>query len=757
MTTISPVAMESLNLSQKFSMKLHKAFKKNLWAVVGTGIVITLLTGVIYVFKPAYLQLLEYKIYDVFLQKYSSGKTTGSVAIVDIDEYSIERFGQWPWPRYRVALLLQKIRMSGAAAVATDILFADPDNTSPVTLKKYLKKDLQVDIEFPGLPQGLMDNDKILAGVLEKGPFVTGFSFAFDADRKPRSRPLPKDLKAAIVNEPGSKKAHQYLFQAGDLIPPLPEFLHKDKYSGFMNTLTDRDGVVRRTPLFITYREKIYPQLSVAAMLAAFNESVPPPVIKVGKGGIESVKIAKTIVPLESNGSFIVNYRGPGHTFPYTSAWKILENDIGETNFNGKIVFLGTSAAGLKDIRVSPLDQVFPGVEVHANIVDNILSQDFIHRPDWTPGLELSLVILWGIISSFAIAAASSLLVLPVAAGLAFGSWYGGVLIFAKWHIWVSPFFPLIVLVLNFSILNMQKFWLSEKKKKFFRSAFSKYVSKTVVDQLAENPEKLSLKGEEKEVSILFSDIRSFTSISENLTPTQITSLLHEYFTPITKIIISNRGTHDKFIGDAVMCFWNAPLDVKDHRQLAIKSALQMLDELDALNKGFKRDFGIEIAIGIGIHSGNCMVGNLGSDEIFDYTIIGDNVNLCSRLEGLTKFYGVKVIASQAMIDAKPEDIIAQELDMVRVKGKDKPVHIYTLYPLTDENRKAVENEISLFNEALILYRKMDFKDAESLFSELRNKFPEKLLYSIYINRCRDFIKAPPSDSWDGVYSHTSK
>ncbi len=724
---------------------------------MAAGVSITLLTAGIYIFKPVYLDLLEYKLYDAFLQKVYSKNRTDSVAIVDIDEYSLEKFGQWPWPRYRVALLLQKLNVAGVLAVGTDILFAEPDGTSPVVLQQALKKDLHIDVQFSGMPEGLLDNDQLLANVLRNGPYVLGYSFVFQNNFSKPVRALPLDLNAVEIRGPGAKQACQYLFEAENLIPPLPIFLKGGAPTGFMNTITDKDGVLRRTPLFISWQQKLYPQLSLSTLLTALKGKIPDPVIKVTRGGIDSIKIGNTVVPLQANGAMLLNYRGPSHTFPYISAGKILEDKIDQKQLQGKIIFLGTSAAGLKDIRISPLDPVFPGVEVHATIVDNILSNDFIQRPDWIPGLELAGILLWGLITTLLIGWANALLTLPITLLLGLGAGYGSMLTLDRLNIWVSPFFPMIVLILNFSFLNMQKFWFSEKKKKFFRSAFSKYVSKAVVDQLAENPEKLSLEGEEKDISILFSDIRGFTTISESLSPSQVTLLLHDYFTPVTRIIINNHGTHDKFIGDAVMCFWNAPLDVDNHERYAVKAALEMIGSLPELNKGFKEKFGIHLSIGIGLHSGRCRVGNMGSDDIFDYTIIGDSVNLASRLESLTKFYGVQLIVSETMLKDCAKDILIQELDLVRVKGKNKPVRIFTVYSSDETDMELRKEELNTYTRGLNRYREGFFIEGEKYFKDLTADYPEQKLYAIYQERCDFFIKNPPGANWDGVFTHTSK
>ncbi|MCF8075050.1 MAG: adenylate/guanylate cyclase domain-containing protein [Desulfotignum sp.] len=742
---------------RKIFSKLVTMFKKKGWVTLVTGAVITLLVAGLYVFKPAYLGILEYKLYDAVFQKVHSKESSDAVAIVDIDEYSLERFGQWPWPRYRVALLLQKIHMAGAIAVGVDILFAEPDGTSPVVLKKAFKNDLGLDVAFSGVPEGLMDNDHVLAAILQQGASVLGYSFGFEKSNPHKKIYLPPSLNAVEIKAPGADPVSRYLFQSHTLIPPLPDLLKGGTPAGFMNTITDKDGVLRRVPLCISFDQNIYPQLALATLLTAFKDNISDPMIKTTRGGVESIKIGNTVIPLESNGAMLLNYRGPSHSFPYISAGKILEDELSAGQLAGKIVFLGTSAAGLKDIRVSPLDPVFPGVEVHATIVDNILTNDVIHRPDWIPGLEIACILFWGLATTFLIGWGGAHLTLPLTMLLGVSVWYGSVWALGQMNIWISHFFPMLVLVLNFSILNMQKFWISEKRKKFFRSAFSKYVSKSVVDQLAENPEKLSLDGEEKQISILFSDIRGFTTLSERLSPSQVTMLLHDYFTPVTQIIMDNQGTHDKFLGDAVMCFWNAPLDVRNHENTAIKAALEIIELLPEINKKFEERFGVSLEIGIGLHSGLCRVGNMGSDDIFDYTIIGDNVNLASRLEGLTKFYGVQLIVSETMLRNRKKDLLIKELDMVRVKGKNDPVRIFTVYSSSNENRDHLEKEIQEYAEGLNLYRKRNFGDAENYFSSLAARHPDQKLYPVYQERCVHFIDNPPDENWDGVFVHTSK
>ena len=740
----------------KGNARLFKGLRQTRWAIFAIGLCTTFLFAGLYMYMPYYLKLLDLKLYDsVIAQTYTPPKSH-AVAVVDIDEYSISTFGHWPWPRYRVALLLKKIQMAGALAVGADILFGEPDGTSPRVLKEMMKRDLKIDIGFQGLPEQLMDNDALLADILARGPFALGYSFYFQkGEIKSRDDVQIPVFKHALVREPGAGRPRDIVIQARQVIPPLAALLASGAGAGYMNTQTDMDGVLRRVPLVMSWKGKLYPHLSLVTLLTALKGRVPAPILKINKGGIGSMKIGSTVIPLERNGAMLINYKGPSYTFPFISAGRVLEDTFDPGSLKNKVVFLGSSAAGLMDIRVSPLAEVYPGVEVNATIVDNILSKDFIRRPDWVPGMELMIICLWGLISAVSIGWAGPVLTLVASVSLGAGAWAGGLIALKYQHIWISPFFPLMVLVVNFSLLNLFKFWLSERRKRFYRSAFSKYVSKAVVDQISDSPEKMSLAGEEKEMTIMFTDIRSFTSISEQLSPTQVTDLLHDYFTPVTHSIIANHGTLDKFIGDAVMCFWNAPLDVADHPDLAVKTGFEMLASLEQLNREFKPKYGVEINIGIGIHAGSCRVGNMGSSDLFDYTIIGDNVNLTSRLEGLTKYYGVRLIISESVKIRLKGEYLFQELDKVRVKGKTEPVGIFTLsLPGSDD---VASGELTAWDKGLELYRGRAFSDAVTLFSNLAKQFPGKKVYALYRDRCAFFLDNPPARDWDGVFTHETK
>ncbi len=719
-----------------------------------TGIFISIIFGAIYLYHPLFVEYLDNKIYDILLIHSPHPSPSNATIIVDIDEKSLQQYGQWPWPRYLVALLLEKIRQRGARAIGLDILFAEPDRTSPRRIKRELKRFLGIDVAFEGLPPQLQDNDQIFAQVLSHPAYVLGyfFTFAKGPSRSPPTTSIPSPT-INIVRKAGAPSEKKFLLRATGALLPLKILLSHVHACGFFNTQPESDGILRATPFVIWYKGRVYPALSLATLLQALGGKSA--VLKVTSNGIESIKIGNTVVPLDRGGRFWIDFLGPARTLPYISAADILEDKVKVRDIRDKIVFVGTSATGLMDLKSTPVDPVYPGVEAHATIVENILRGNFITRPDWAPGAEFLAILISGILLTLLIINLRPLWVSILTLSAITGMWIGAQHLFNGAHIFLSPSLPILNMGVIFSFLSLEKFFWAEREKRFYRSAFSQYVAPQIVEEIIKSPDKLRLEGEEKEVSILFSDIRGFTSISERLSPTQISQLLQEYFSPMTEVITTHKGTLDKFIGDAIMAFWNAPLDVSHHQLLAVKAALGMTTTLFKLNRHFKDKFNVDLKIGIGIHCGMVHVGNMGSKELFDYTIIGDNVNLASRLEGLTKFYGRDLIISETIAPYCRKDFFLQELDMVKVKGKERPVTIYTIHTL--ERAKRFKEEFELYNHALLLYKKRRFKEAQEAFQELRNKFIDLKLYELYEKRCIEMIKHPPPDDWDGVFTHTKK
>jgi len=737
--------------------KLKKFFKGDKFLLLTTGLCTSFLMVVLYVLQPQILRFLDYKIYDQHLRRNHSEKTSGIPVIVDIDEKSLAALGQWPWPRYRVALLLEKIRLAGALAVGMDVVLAEPDRTSPALLKKQIKNELMVDVTFQGLPPALEDNDALLANVLQGKPYVLGFYFSFSKAEADQQKQVGdcfiKPGQVSVLSAPGALPPEQALHSAYGAVCPLPVLAEAATATGFFNATPDADGILRRVALLINYNGQIYPSLALSTLMQATGD--PSVLLKIDTQGTESLRYSEAVIPVDRAGQMLVNYRGGGGMFPYVSAVDIMEGKVDPALLSGKIAFIGTSAAGLKDLRATPFTAVYPGVETHATIVDNILTQDFISIPDYAPAVELTATLLAGILITLLVTWAKAVWIIVPLVGMALGMWEGTSYMMSNLRVYISPLYSYLILAANFALLTLIKFWREEKQRKFIHGAFSHYLAPAVIKQIYDSPESLSLQGQEKEVTVMFSDVRSFTTMSEKLTPTQVTDLLHDYLTPMTRVITENMGTLDKFIGDAIMAFWNAPLDVPEHQKKAVSSALQMFEHLKTLNVGFQEKFGLTIKIGVGLHCGRVRVGNMGSADLFDYTLIGDNVNLTSRLESLTKYYGQILLVSEAMVEACGDAYSYLEMDCVRVKGKNKPITIYTA--MTHEQATERAQEIFSHNEALTLYKAMRFAEAETAFKDLQSLTGNEALYSMYAERCQTLLDHPPAADWDGVYTHTSK
>ncbi|MGE4293337.1 MAG: CHASE2 domain-containing protein [Desulfovibrio sp.] len=730
------------------------------------GFLITFLLLLLYVQQPLFLKFVNYKIYDTFLREHATSKIHEIPVIVDIDEKSLRKIGQWPWPRYRLALLLDKIKQAGALAVGLDILFAEADRTSPALILDDISRTfgryLHGKPGFSGLPALLQDNDALFAQTLATGPYVLGYTFLFPEDVLRGLSGTPPDAcrlhpvsLATKSMTPGlALEPNRLLAEASGAVCPLPSLSEAAPGTGFFTTDTDPDGIIRQVPLLISYNGRVYPSLALATLFQALGQKTI--LLSYSERGTEQLRVAGLDIPLNRAGGFLVNYHGKEGTYPYISAADIL-NDAPDAleALRGRIVFIGTSAAGLRDIRTTPFSQNYPGVETHATIVDNILSEDFIHIPPWAPGLEVLALLLAGLLTTLLLTwARAAWLALPLLV-LAGGLWFGSSRLFGEYRYFVSPLYPLLGLALTFTLMTAIKFWREEKQKKFIHGAFAHYLAPAVIDQIVKAPESLTLEGQEKEITILFSDVRNFTSLSERLTPTQVTDLLHDYLTPMTRIITSHNGTLDKFIGDAVMAFWNAPLDVAGHQRLALVSALEQLRKLEEVNLLFLEKFGFTIRIGIGIHCGVVRVGNMGSADLFDYTLIGDSVNLASRLESLTKYYGQTLIVSEVIANICRDEFAFQELDKVRVKGKVKPITIFTA--MRREDAALRTEELRNYADALALYRGMRFAEAQTAFVALCEKYADQALYALYRERCENLQSAPPQSDWDGVFTHKTK
>ena len=717
--------------------------------VFGTCVLVIVCIFGLYLAQPGLLKQMERGIYDLLLRTRAGGEPSPVPVLVDIDEKSLAALGQWPWPRYQLARLIEELTLDGAAAIGLDMLLAEPDRASPLRVKENLERDLGVRLDYHIEPQILEDNDLLFAEVIKQCPVVLGAYLYFGQGESLHANPPIKPLGLAWHGAEDAQDPLTFLSKARGLALPLPMF-YEAAPIGTINSAAEEDSVMRTVPVLVNTPDGPVTSLAVRAIMLALRRGSLH--VRATGFGLDSLVFKPHILPLTPQGNLAVAWRGPRHTYPYYSAVDILTGKLPKGTFKDKIAFVGSSAPGLLDMRVIPFDSFYPGMEAHAAVVDTILSGRGIAFPPWGVFAQAVGIILSALTCSALFGLARPSLYTPVTLGLV-GSVLAGSYFMFQAGVYVSPLYTLLTILLSAGGILCLRFWLEERKKRILQRAFGRYVAPEVVSRIISRGGDV-LAGEKREVTILFTDIRGFTTLSEKLAPEQVVALLNRYFTPMTALIRQNMGTLDKFIGDALMAFWNAPLDTPGHPRLAVDTALAVQENMISLNAELERDFGVRLAMGAGLHTGDVFVGNMGSEDLLDYTIIGDNVNLTSRLEGLTGAYGVPVIVSGAVRELCGEDFTFTLVDSVTVKGKTLPVDIYE--PLRHEQYARREAELTLFAEARELYCAGDFAAAHTAFDRLVEAFPGHKLYDIYLARSLELEAAPPQD-WSGIWTLTKK
>jgi adenylate cyclase len=467
--------------------------------------------------------------------------------------------------------------------------------------------------------------------------------------------------------------------------------------------------------------------------------------------------LGKLSIPTNEDGRVLINYRGPQKTFPHYSATDVIHGRVPPKAFQGKIVLVGATAIGIYDMRVTPFEHVFPGLEIHANVIDSILQGQFLHRPNWITLVDILIIAGVGLILGGLLPRVKALWGALVGGGLFLSVLALGKILFESQGVWMNLTYPTLNLVFIYLGVTGYRYMTEEREKKKIRGAFQYYLTASVVEEMLKNPDKLKLGGEKKDLTVLFSDIRGFTSISENMTPEGLVKLLNEYLTSMTDMVFKHDGLLDKYIGDAVMAVWGAPLDQPDHAKRACLTALDMLDELHRLQKKWSAEGLPVLNIGIGVNAGPMVVGNMGSARRFNYTVMGDSVNIGSRLEGLNKVYGTNIIVSQMTFEKVQEEFLGRELDLVRVKGKGLPVKIFELLAPKATASADQQALAGVFHAGLEEYRKRNWEKAREIWQSLLAKFPHDGPAKIYLERCETLSKNPPPPDWDGVYTMTTK
>jgi adenylate cyclase len=719
--------------------------------------------------EPAAVEQMRNLVFDEYQRFKPRAYTPQPVKIIDIDEESLRRLGQWPWPRHHLALLVDRLAEFGVAAIGFDVIFAEPDRTAPrnfLVLWPQAANDPELRSELMRLP----DPDEVLAAALARSRSVTAFAL-LNATEASQQATLPPPKPAAGFAENGDR-AGPFVGQYAASVRSLAVLEAAAAANGFVNTEPDLDGIVRRVPLILGVGEQLFPALAAEALRIAqqagsyvVRASGASQTLSFGtSSGIDSIKIGAAVVPTDRHGSLVLY--DSGHVADrFVPVWEVMEPDFDPNRIAGQIVLLGTTVQGLKDLRSTPLDAAMPGVEIHAQMLEQMISGTFLVRPDWADGAEVMYLAVFGMVLIFVLRRVGALPTLAIALTAS------GAAVAASWTAFsragwlVDPLFPCFVVLLVYMSGTLIGYLRTEGEKRFVRRTFSRYLSPVVVERLTQNPERISLGGEIRELTLMFCDIQGFTRISEQLDPQSLTQLVNRFLTPMTTVIEDRQhGTVDKYIGDCIMAFWNAPLDDPEHAAHALLAALEMRSELARLNLALKEEAAaigrpaIQIAVGIGLNTGPGCVGNFGSEQRLEYSVIGDSVNLASRLEGLTRAYGVDIVLGEDT--AKRVDGFALlELDQVQVKGRDAPLRIYAA--LGGPERAADPAFISLaeaHTAMIAAYRRQDWDEAAAALAVARSldvMFVK--LYALYEARIAEYrAEALPSD-WDGVYVAQTK
>ena len=702
------------------------------------------------------------------------------VRIIDIDERSLQEEGQWPWPRTKLAELLYRLRANGASVVGFDMVFAEPDRTSPLRVVDDWPQSPERD-HIAEMAKELPDHDQLFAQFIQgTGNVVTAVQL-----RNGTFETLPRQVgNFSVAGEAGRKLS--------DFIPILPSAAKNlDVLEGaatgnaLINVSPGQDGIVRRVPLLAALDHEqpvigkpVYPTLTLEMMRVLQNAPQTMLVRMSGASGstrwtssegISSVRVGAVTIPTDHAGYMWVHFTGHQKD-RYLSATDILNGSIGAEVLQHKMVLLGTSAAGLLDLRSTPLDRVIPGVEVHAEMLEQMLLEHFLTRPYWAAEIEMLVLLVVGIFFILTVprlgAIWPAIIGLVITASAIGISWWA----YKQELVLIDPLYPIVGLAAVYLATSSLGFMRTEGERRQVRAAFANYLSPALVAQLADHPERLRLGGETRDMTLMFCDVRGFTAISEGFksNPQGLTRLINRLLTPLTECILDREGTIDKYMGDCIMAFWNAPLDVENHAHNACDSALAMRNALKRLNEARQQEAKqanetfLPLNVGIGINCGDCLVGNMGSDQRFDYSVLGDAVNLASRLEGQSKNYGVDIVLGEDVEKRVRDDFAIIELDLIAVKGKTEAVHIFALL---GDGAMAASSAFKTFNglhkAMLVAYRNQHWDDALQLIAQCRDAADGfaslAVLYDLYAERIALFRQTPPPADWDGVFVATSK
>lgn len=808
------------------------------------------------------LNIAHQKSVDIRMVNRGEHTVSDQIAIVAVDEDSLERFGRWPWSRDILAKIVNELEKDKVRALGFDIIFSEKeiatkndnilaeaikshadniilgtyfdqnylfepfqygcaqaiDESSaeyamleqeespiipidqasqelPTSIQSFLKTAMaKITLNIESHKEGLYPQE-IRKKILETKErlcldfLITDQSIQWLEKNWPSFQIQNEGLKdidaKTWIRNYKQTTLNNPLTHAGRFWVNIPEISQHAKHYGYFNAFQDSDGNIRRTKLISRYGSLIIPSLAFKTVLTAENHGVMA-VLSEDPNNPQSKMLSELTItnadtgepiesiPVDGEGRLNINYAGPQKMFPYISVTEILNNKdqinisqringkIQKTQVDrkaflkNKIIFIGATAIGIYDLRVTPFEENFPGVETHANIAENILQRQFFKSVPDEPIYMLLFIFFFGLALSFAIARTGAINGSLVVLGALFIIYFIDKYIIFHRGIVIAIVLPLLLTISIYALLTVYKYLTEERNKKKLKGTFQKYVSPAVVNEILSHPEKIKLGGRKENMTVMFSDLRGFTTLSEKVDPEVLSALLNRYLTPMTRLVFKNNGTLDKYIGDAIMAFFGAPISYKDHAKKCCITGLEMLAKLKELNKEFESEKLPALDIGIGINTGDMSVGNMGSDIVRSYTVIGDAVNLASRLESINKVYGTKIIISEFTLKQIQPDFIVRELDWVRVKGKELPVKIFELVA-HNEIEPHLNEALKAFAQGFKEYHVRNFDTALESFTQALNKIPHDIPSQLYIKRCQEYLQTPPPENWDGVYEFKIK
>ena len=737
-------------------------YSANTWTRIAAGLTVVFVFFVHEVewIEYRFIQQMELWAYDTRLNFFLPRTLDPRVVILDIDEKSLAAEGRWPWSRNKLAVMIDQLfNRYKIRVVGFDIAFAEPDPSSGLaSLDDMAKKELKDNAEFQKVlaeRRPSLDYDGIFARMIEGKPVVLGFFLGSKTD------------KAGVLPEPIFRPEATFgKYQVKHILATgysgnIKVLQDAAAAAGHLYPQLDSDGVTRRVPMFMRYGDGFYEALAVAVTRVYLNNAaagltIIPPTVGSNLLQVPSARVGDLKIPLDDKLSAFIPYRGSVGSFRYVSATDVIRGTLAADELRDKIVIVGTSAQGLLDLRSTPVREDFPGVEVHANLVSGFLDQTIMHKPPEVLAISVLTILLIGFPLAFILPRASAMVATTSTVGVMV------LLIAINFYAWKHHHYvlniaaPLMMLVLLY-LLNMAwGFFMETRSRRLITGLFGTYVPKELVAQMSKNPEEYSMRGESRQMTVLFSDVRDFTSISEGLTPEGLKDMMNAYLTEMTEVIQDKRGTIDKYIGDLVMAFWGAPLHDADHAAHGVEAALAMQKRIRALDTDFvKRGWPI-LNAGVGLNCGDMSVGDMGSKFRRAYTVMSDAVNLGSRLEGLTKEYGIGILVSESMVKAA-QGFVYREIDRVVVKGRQEGVSIFEPLGKVGEVPETTLTEVERFHKMLEAYRKQRWDDAEQILKALSQSNPDSKLYRLYLKRIDHFRANSPGPAWNGLWVFTTK